>query len=82
MFGYKGKFSIDDTEGNYIPTLFTAKSKGHSIKPHIFYKWLNKRTQEPRIDIFARKKHYGFDAWGDQVDNKQTFLLQEKELQL
>jgi N6-adenosine-specific RNA methylase IME4 len=71
LYGYKGKKQIETGEGNYIPTLLKAKTTGHSKKPDLFYAILRVRTKEPRIDIFARKRHIGFDAYGDQVE-KQT----------
>ena len=68
VFAYKGKFNIHIGKGEYIPTLFSEKSTNHSSKPSIFYRLIRERTAEPRIDIFARKRHYGFDAWGNQVE--------------
>jgi len=38
----------------------------HSQKPAKFYQMLREWTPEPRIDIFARQAHYGFDGWGDE----------------
>ncbi|MCJ7633643.1 MT-A70 family methyltransferase [Candidatus Bathyarchaeota archaeon] len=74
VYGYRGKMGILRTSGHYIPTLFTEKLTTHSTKPKVFYKLLSERTLEPRIDIFARQKHIGFDAWGDEVDESQTYF--------
>lgn len=47
----------------------------HSSKPDEFYKLIEQMSPAPRIDIFARKRHTGFDAWGDQVESDiQTSL--------
>jgi len=46
--------------------VFNAPNKGHSVKPSRFYQMLREWTPEPRIDIFARNAHYGFDGWGDE----------------
>ena len=75
IYAYRGKQGINVGEGNYIPTLFGEKAKRHSQKPNKFYELICKRTLEPRIDIFARRKHYGFDAWGNQVEENQMQLL-------
>lgn len=70
IFAYRGKFNIDTDEGSYIPTVFKGKNVKHSQKPDEFYEILRERTPEPRIDIFARRRHYGFDAFGDQVEGE------------
>ena len=67
IFAYKGKLKIKE-KGVSIPTFFREKSTVHSKKPRILYDLLLKSTPAPRVDIFARKSHFGFDAWGDQVE--------------
>ncbi len=71
LYGYRGKMGIDKGKGKYIPTLFTEKLTTNSTKPHRFYDLIEKRTQEPRIDIFARRNIDGFDAWGDEVSPQE-----------
>lgn len=66
-YGYKGKMEIKPKFKN-IPTIFSEHRREHSRKPDIFYKLVREATPEPRIDIFARRRHYGFDAWGDQAE--------------
>ena len=68
IYAYRGKMGVDVGKGSYLPTFFREIKTNHSAKPDVFYKLLRDRTQEPRIDIFARKRHIGFDAWGDQVE--------------
>lgn len=77
IYAYRGKLGIDVKEGNYLPTLFKEQSTINSRKPDIFYQLLLKRTQKPRIDIFARRKHVGFDAFGDEVEENQCRLFEE-----
>lgn len=54
---------------------FKAKRRKHSEKPDVFYANILKVTNAPRIDIFARKRHYGFDAWGNEVEKQQQIPL-------
>jgi N6-adenosine-specific RNA methylase IME4 len=75
LVAYRGRLNVDIGEGNYIPALFSEQSTVHSRKPDKFYALLQARTFEPRIDIFARKRHYGFDAYGDQVEKQMTVPL-------
>ena len=70
IYGYRGKMGINRGKGKYIPTLFVEKLTTHSTKPNLFYELIKQRTLEPRIDIFARKRHNGFNAYGDEVDKK------------
>ncbi len=70
VYAYKGKMGVDVGKGHYIPTLFTEKLTTHSTKPKLFYSILKGRTSAPRIDLFARQRHEGFDAWGDQVEKE------------
>ena len=78
IYGYRGKQGVNVGKGSYIPTIFRAKTKRHSEKPTKFYDIVRKRTQEPRIDIFARRKHFGFDAWGNEIQAEQTILFGER----
>lgn len=71
IYGYKGKQNLK-LKGVSLPTFFREDSTVHSRKPQIFYQMLCRSTPEPRIDVFARKRHHGFDAWGNQVENVPT----------
>lgn len=62
--------------GTFIKDIVREKRKKHSQKPDSFYDILKSNTQEPRIDIFARKRHEGFDAYGDQVEKEIQVSLQ------
>jgi len=66
IYAYKGKITVNQ-RGKFIPTLFREELREHSRKPDIFYHILARNTPEPRIDIFARHKHVGFDASGNEV---------------
>jgi N6-adenosine-specific RNA methylase IME4 len=68
IFGYRGNFTKltkkqNAVMKNHIHTNYQVK---HSQKPPKFYQMLRAWTPKPRIDIFARQRHYGFDGWGDE----------------
>jgi len=46
---------------------FNAKVREHSRKPEIFYDLVCKVSPAPRIDMFGREAHKGFDVWGNEV---------------
>jgi len=39
----------------------------HSRKPDIFYDLVERMSPGPYIDLFARRRRLGWDAWGDEV---------------
>ena len=45
---------------------FYARRDGDSEKPEAFYKTLARVTQEPRLDMFNRRRIGGFETWGDE----------------
>ena len=67
LHGTRGKAGFTDVKG--FKTCFTARRGRHSEKPAEFYELLTRVTAGPRIDLFARKRHPGFDAWGDEVED-------------
>lgn len=73
IYAYKGKNGLDYSKP--MDSYFEAKRIKHSQKPDKFYQLIRERTKEPRIDIFARKRHYGFDAWGDQVESQMEMPI-------
>ena len=66
VFGYRGPYPLP-YEAPALPAVFGGSSGRHSEKPATFYKMLRAKTRPPRIDIFARRRHGGFDSWGDQA---------------
>jgi N6-adenosine-specific RNA methylase IME4 len=62
------------TKGNYKvsrfneSTLLTAPRTEHSAKPDAFYQMVVKLCPGTRIDMFSRKPHDGFMAWGAEHD--------------
>ena len=70
---YDTEFLLYGTLGAYftpdrtLKTFFDAPRSAHSAKPTLVYDAIRVATPEPRIDIFARHRHDGFDAWGNQV---------------
>ena len=39
----------------------------HSAKPACFYSDLARRCEGPRLDMFARRRHPGWEPWGDEA---------------
>jgi len=74
----RGKRTMDISK-KYIPQVFTEKWTTNSTKPNIIYELIKERFPEPRIDIFARKRHEGFDAYGDQVEQEIQLTIHNSD---
>lgn len=53
------------------PNFIQAKAENHSAKPEEFRQLIERATKglTPRIELFARKKVSGWDAWGNEVES-------------
>lgn len=67
IFARRGNLPL---EQNGLKLSFEAASNGHSVKPEVFYERVLKASPGPRLDMFARRAHDGFEAWGDEVCNR------------
>ena len=72
LFGVKGTlpYKVDPNTGKRQQgvTGFFAKRTVHSRKPQEMRDMIEKVSYSPRIELFAREQHYGWDVWGDEVD--------------
>jgi N6-adenosine-specific RNA methylase IME4 len=46
---------------------FQAKVREHSRKPAEFYELVKRVSPEPRLDMFSREPHDGFEQWGNET---------------
>ena len=69
IFGYRGKCKFHKSTWGKMKTLFYAPVTRHSEKPAYFYENICRYFPGPRLDVFARRRHKGFDAWGVGVEN-------------
>jgi len=68
LFGYRGKCKFPKASWGKMKTAFSAPATRHSEKPSIIYEHAVRYFDGPFLDVFARRRHNGFDAWGDQVE--------------
>jgi len=55
--------------GLQIPNYFKDVARVHSQKPDYARTIIEMTRLEPRIELFARQKIEGWDAWGNEVDS-------------
>lgn len=65
LFGRVGSLELQK-KGKRLD--FNAKVREHSRKPEEFYDLVREVSPEPRLDMFAREEHEGFEAWGNEVN--------------
>lgn len=62
------------TKGNFSPPLpqfrncsiHREERTEHSVKPEFFYTWIEKAFKGNKIELFARTKRSGWEAWGNE----------------
>jgi len=67
LFGYKGKVNMYPRRKAF-PTIIQCKTDKHSKKPQIFRDFISV-FGNTKIELFARQKTDGWDAWGNEVSN-------------
>jgi len=74
LFGYRGKCVFPKGSLGKMKTAFEAPVTRHSEKPEILYQNINRYFSGRKLDVFARRRHAGFNAWGNEAPSK---LLEE-----
>jgi len=53
---------------NVVRSIFEEKRTTHSKKPNCVRKWIEESFPDcPKIELFARQRHKGWDTWGIEV---------------
>ncbi len=72
LIGYKQKPDLWPKQ-SLIPLAFQAENIRHSQKPDRFYEMISP-LGEKKLDVFARKKRIGWDAFGDEIISDIKFI--------
>jgi hypothetical protein len=65
LYGRKGSAEFIDLKD--FKTCFNAPRREHSRKPREFYDTVRRTCPPPRIDIFSREPHEGFEQFGNEI---------------
>jgi len=81
LVSYKGKLTSTIKEkGNAIPCLFKEAKGPHSKKPKKLDEFILNSTFEPRVDIFARERKFGYEfSYGDDPNLEKPLVKQTIE---
>jgi N6-adenosine-specific RNA methylase IME4 len=66
LFGRLGSLKLDQLG---LRLSFEAPVTGHSVKPDVFFDRVRAASPTPRLEMFTRRPHDGFTAWGNEVSN-------------
>lgn len=64
LFGIRGSHP---TLANNVPTWFVADRTRHSAKPESFYDLVEKSSPGPWLEMFARRRRFGWHVWGNEA---------------
>jgi len=76
LWFYKKKLMpVDKKERGKIHSVFTEQVKKHSQKPEIAYQIIERLYPDtPKIELYARKKRHGWEAWGNEIESEASQL--------
>ncbi len=64
LFGVRGQLPIADRS---VRNHFDATKGQHSAKPDRFYEMVERVSAGPYLELFARRRRFGWDVWGDEA---------------
>lgn len=65
LFGVKGRLAIPPEIR--VSNFFAAHRTVHSAKPDRFYEIVERVSPGPYLEMFARRRRYGWDVWGNEA---------------
>lgn len=65
IFAKRGRAPID--AAIRVSNHFAASRTGHSAKPDRFYEMVERVSPGPYLEMFARRRRYGWDVWGNEA---------------
>jgi N6-adenosine-specific RNA methylase IME4 len=65
IFAVRGGLRLACAES--LPTLFLSERLAHSIKPEAFQDMVEKTSQGPYLELFARRIRPNWTCWGNEI---------------
>lgn len=78
LFGIKGKIPAFHCQK---PNFIQSRVREHSQKPNELLGLINPHIENlnPKIELFARERREGWDAWGNQLPTSKQLTLVKKD---
>jgi N6-adenosine-specific RNA methylase IME4 len=70
LFGVRGRLPI--APSLRVSNHFAAPRTVHSAKPDRFYEIVERVSPGPYLEMFARRRRYGWDVWGNEAPTEQA----------
>lgn len=74
LHGRKGKMPKEKQRENSTWWQVKRPHNSHSTKPDFFRELVERVSEAPRIELFARNKSESWDVWGNEVESDIEFL--------
>lgn len=68
IFAVRGKAPIEPSKR--ARNWFAAPKTGHSRKPDQFYEMVERVSPGPYLELFARRRRFGWDVWGNEAPDE------------
>jgi N6-adenosine-specific RNA methylase IME4 len=68
LFGIRGKGARTLSAGRRQVNFLATRKREHSRKPDELYNIIEACSSEPRLELFARGRRDGWDAWGNEAE--------------
>lgn len=65
LFGVRGSAPI--APAKRVSNHFAASRREHSAKPDRFYEIVERVSPGPYLELFARRRRFGWDVWGNEA---------------
>lgn len=78
IFGTRGNLGIPAHLRQ--PNVIHAPRSRHSAKPEQFFALVEQVSPGPYLELFARRRRLGWDAWGDEVDSDIDIALSNEQV--
>ncbi len=74
LVGVKGRGAnpVVRTARRDLPGVLLAERTKHSRKPEAAYQLIEARSHGPRVELFARTRREGWDAWGHEAPEQEA----------
>lgn len=76
LFAVRGQLPLRRRD---LPNYFIEPRTQHSRKPEAAYRLIEVASPSPRLELFARHRRDGWDAWGNEVQSDVSIQVPDRK---